>query len=187
MDDNRIISLYWERSENAIAETDRKYRGLCMHVARNVLSDSSDAEECVNDAYLAVWNSIPPQRPEHFPAFVCRIVKNLALKKYSFLHAAKRTPEAAVSFSELDGIVPDSTDVEKLCDSKELGGKISAFLKSEKTLNRVVFVRRYWFLDSIGDIAKKCGMTENAVKQLLLRMRGRLKEYLIKEGLFDEE
>lgn len=182
-----MISLYWERSENAIAETDKKYRGLCMHVARGVLSDSSDAEECVNDAYLAVWNSIPPQRPEHFPAFLCRIVKNLALKKYSYIHAAKRAPEAEVSFGELDGIVPDNTDIERLCDSKELGEKISAFLKSERQINRVIFVRRYWFFDGIGDIAKKYGMTENTVKQLLLRMRGRLKEYLKKEGLFDEE
>ncbi len=185
MDDSKIISLFWERSENAIAETDRKYRGLCMHVAHNVLSDSSDAEECVNDAYLAVWNSIPPQRPEHFSAFVCRIVKNLALKKYGHIHAAKRNPDAQVSFDELDGLA-DNTDVEKLCSSKELGDKISEFLRSERQVNRVVFVRRYWFLDSIRDIAKRYGMTENAVKQLLLRMRSRLKEYLRKEGVYDE-
>ncbi|MBQ9384624.1 MAG: sigma-70 family RNA polymerase sigma factor [Ruminiclostridium sp.] len=185
MEDKEIISLYWERSETAIAETDKKYRPLCMRIARNILNDSSDAEECLSDAYLAVWNTIPPQRPEHFAAFVCRIVKNLALKKYEHIHAAKRDPNVQVSFDELDGLA-DNTDVEKLCSSKELGAKISAFLQSERQVNRVVFVRRYWFFDSPKEIAKCCGMTENGVNALLMRMRNRLKDYLRKEGVYDE-
>ena len=185
MEDTEIISLYWERSENAIAETDRKYRTLCMRIARNILNDSSDAEECTNDAYLAVWNNIPPKRPEHFAAFVCRIVKNLALKKYEHIHAAKRNPDVQVSFDELDGLAGNA-DVEKQCSSKELGEKISEFLQGERQVNRVVFVRRYWFFDNPKEIAKHCGMTENAVNALLMRMRGRLKDYLRKEGFYDE-
>lgn len=185
MDDKEIVSLYWERSEAAISETDRKYRALCMRIARNILADSSDAEECTNDAYLAVWNTIPPQRPEHFAAYVCRIVKNLALKKYEHIHAAKRNPDVQVSFDELDGLAGNA-DVEKLYGSKELGAKISEFLQGERQVNRVVFVRRYWFFDSPKEIAKHCGMTENAVNALLMRMRGRLKDYLRKEGIYDE-
>lgn len=185
MEDEQIISLYWERSESAVSETDRKYRALCMRIARNILSDISDAEECTNDAYLAVWNRIPPERPERFPAFLCRIVRNLALKRYEHIHAAKRNPDAQVSFDELDGLA-DSADVGKLCDARELGAKISGFLSAEKQQNRVVFVRRYWFFDSAKDIAKRCGMTENAVNALLMRMRCRLKEYLKKEGFYDE-
>ena len=185
MEDTEIISLYWERSESAIAETDRKYRPLCMRIARNILNDSSDAEECTNDAYLAVWNNIPPKRPEHFAAFVCRIVKNLALKKYEHIHAAKRNPDVQVSFDELDGLAGNA-DVEKMCSSKELGEKISEFLQGERQVNRVVFVRRYWFFDSPKEISKRCGMTENAVNALLMRMRGRLKDYLRKEGIYDE-
>ena len=185
MDDKEIVSLYWERSEAAFSETDRKYRALCMRIARNILADSSDAEECTNDAYLAVWNTIPPQRPEHFAAYVCRIVKNLALKKYEHIHAAKRNPDVQVSFDELDWLA-GNTDVEMLCSSKELGEKISEFLQSERQVNRVVFVRRYWFFDSPKEISKRYGMTENAVNALLMRMRGRLKDYLRKEGIYDE-
>ena len=185
MEDKEIISLYWERSESAIAETDKKYRSLCMRIAVNILSDSSYAEECISDTYLAVWNNIPPKRPEHFAAFVCRIVKNLALKKYEHIHAAKRNPDVQVSFDELDGLAGNA-DVEKMCSSKELGAKISEFLQSERQVNRVVFVRRYWFFDSPKEISKRCGMTENAVNALLMRMRGRLKDYLRKEGIYDE-
>lgn len=185
MDDKELISLYESRSESAITETDKKYRGLCMRVARNILSDISDAEECTNDAYLAVWNRIPPEQPEHFSAFVCRIVKNLALRRYSHIHAAKRNPDAQVSFDELDGLA-DKADIGKLCDAKELGAKINEFLKAERQVNRIAFVRRYWFFDSTKEIAKRCGMTENAVNALLMRMRGRLKEYLKKEGFYDE-
>ena len=184
MDDNKIVSLYWERSETAISETESKYGKLCVTVANNVLGSIPDAEECTNDAYLAVWNSIPPQRPEHFRAYLCRIVKNLALKKYEFLHAAKRSPGVQVSFDELEGVLADGSDPDRLLDSKELSARISAFLRMERKLNRVVFVRRYWFSDTVPQIAALTGMSENAVKALLSRMRARLKKYL--EGQVNE-
>jgi RNA polymerase sigma-70 factor (ECF subfamily) len=182
MEDPDIIDLYWERSENAISETDAKYKSLCMHVASNILHDTSDAEECLNDTYLAAWNTIPSKRPKYFPAFLCRIVRNLALKRLEHNSAKKRNPEILLSLDELDDCIPSGEDVEKSFDSAELGRTISCFLRSQPRRNRVIFLRRYWYYDSIAAIAKNFGMTENAVKQLLFRMRGQLKKHLESEG-----
>jgi len=183
LEDNEIIQLYWDRSEEAVSETDRKYKALCMHIAGNILSDRSDSEECLNDTYLAAWNAIPSDRPKFFPAFLCRIMRNIALKRYEYNSAAKRCPEVKLSLDELDECIPSDENVERICDAKELGRLISDFLREQSEKNRVVFIRRYWYYDSVREIAERYAFSENAVKQILFRMREKLKVFLAEEGL----
>ena len=182
MDDLQIIELYFARNEQAIKETDRKYGKTCFRVAYNLLSNNEDSEECVNDTYLTVWNKIPPTRPNNFIAFICKITRNLSLKRLEVSNAMKRSAGTIISMSELEKALPDqciAPDVE----DEELGKLISAFLWSEKALDRNVFLRKYWFFDSISDIAERYSMNENSVKSMLFRSRNRLREFLRKEGI----
>lgn len=182
MDDLQIIELYFARKEQAIRETDIKYGKLCFQVANNVLDNAQDAEECVSDTYWNVWNQIPPTRPAHFSAFLCKIVRNLALKKLAFINALKRRPNAMISFSELEQVLPDER-IAPSVDEEDLGRLISDFLRTEKEAARNVFLRRYWFFDSVSDIAARYNFRESKVKSMLLRTRNRLKIYLMKEGV----
>ena len=182
MDDIQIIDLFFARNEQAIEETDRKYRRLCFGIANRILENKEDSEECVNDTYLTAWNKIPPTRPNHFAAFLCKITRFLSLKKLEFLNALKRTSVIAVSFEELENVLPDdriSPDV----GAEELGGLISAFLRQEKADARNVFLRKYLFFDSAAEIGERYGLKENTVKSMLFRTRNRLREYLRKEGI----
>ena len=182
MDDLQIIELYFARDEHAIKETDRKYGKLCFRVAKNLLFNNEDSEECVNDTYLTVWNKIPPTRPNNFTAFICKITRNLSLKKLELSSAMKRSAGTIISMSELEKALPDqciAPDVE----DEELGKLISAFLWSEKELDRNVFLRKYWFFDTISDIAERYSLNENNVKSMLFRSRNRLREFLKKEGI----
>ena len=182
MDDLQIIELYFARDEQAIKETDRKYGKTCFRVAYNLLSNNEDSEESVNDTYLTVWNKIPPTRPNNFIAFICKITRNLSLKRLEVSNAMKRSAGTIISMSELEKALPDqciAPDVE----DEELGKLISAFLWSEKALDRNVFLRKYWFFDSISDIAERYSMNENSVKSMLFRSRNRLREFLRKEGI----
>ena len=182
MDDLQIIELYFARDEHAIKETDHKYGKLCFRVAKNLLFNNEDSEECVNDTYLTVWNKIPPTRPNNFIAFICKITRNLSLKRLEVSNAMKRSAGTIISMSELEKALPDqciAPDVE----DEELGKLISAFLWSEKALDRNIFLRKYWFFDSISDIAERYSMNENSVKSMLFRSRNRLREFLRKEGI----
>ena len=183
MDDNAIIELYFARDEQALRETSDKYGALCLSVANNILGCREDAEETVNDAYLAAWNSIPPARPNSLRAFVCGIARNAALKRLEYNTAKKRSPSALLSFSELEEILTDGADISDI-SAEELGGLIERFLKTQSADARCVFVRRYWFFDSIAEIAKKYSFGESKVKTLLSRTRKKLKTYLNKEGWF---
>lgn len=183
MDDVDIIALYFARSEDAIAETDLKYGKLCRYIALNILSSIEDSEECVNDAYFGVWNAIPPQRPSIFSAFISKITRNLALKKYDYVSAAKRNPEVLSSLSELGECVPASDNVERISDEMALVESINRFLYNQPENKRNVFVRRYWYLSSIKDIAKQCGSSESRIKSMLFRMRMDLKQHLSSEGI----
>ena len=182
MDDLQIIELYFARDEHAIKETDRKYGKTCFRVANNLLSNNEDSEECVNDTYLTVWNKIPPTRPNNFSAFICKITRNLSLKKLELSNAMKRSADAVISLSEIEATMPDNHIAPDIED-EELGKLISAFLWSERELDRNVFLRKYWFFDSISDIAERYSLTENNVKSLLFRSRNRLREFLKKEGI----
>ncbi|MDE6851460.1 MAG: sigma-70 family RNA polymerase sigma factor [Lachnospiraceae bacterium] len=178
MDDERIISLYWARDESAIAETSLKYGGLCNYIANNILSSHEDREECINDTYLAVWNAIPDQRPSRFSVFISRITRNLALKKYEYISAAKRNPSAVTSLDELGDCVSGTDNVESEIEKKYIESTIDKFLWRLNEEKRNVFIRRYWYLDSIETICKCTGFSQSKVKSMLFEMRRKLSKYL---------
>lgn len=182
MDDLKIIELYFARNEQAIKETDVKYGKRCFRLAHNILSNVQDSEECVNDTYLAVWNKIPPTRPNNFRAFLCKIVRNLSMKKLDFNHALKRNQNITISFSELEGIMPDNRMMPEW-EYENLGEMISDFLRQEKADVRNVFIRKYFFFDSVSDIAEMYSFTESKVKNMLYHSRNRLKDYLNRKGI----
>lgn len=177
MDDKQIIHLFFERSEQAITELSQKYGDLCMIIARSILNDHQDAEECVNDAYLGAWNSIPPQSPDPLRSYICRIVRNRSLKKLRTNSAIKRGSQFEVSLSELEDCIPDSSMDEQLSIS-ELSAQINAFLAALPKDDRLMFVKRYWFSESISELADAFGITENNVSVRLSRIRGKLHQYL---------
>lgn len=177
MDDKQIIRLFFERSEQAITELSRKYGDLCMKIAKSILNDHQDAEECVNDAYLGAWNSIPPRSPDPLRSYICRIVRNRSLKKLRTNSAIKRGSQFEVSLSELEDCIPDNSMDEQLSIS-ELSAQINAFLAALPKDDRLMFVKRYWFSESISELADAFGITENNVSVRLSRIRGKLHQYL---------
>lgn len=182
MDDFMIIKLYFERDEKAIKETEKKYGRLCFNVAVNIIGNEEDSEECVNDTYLSVWNKIPPTRPNNFMAYICKITRNLSLKRLDYNRAMKRTHELVVSFTELEDVLPDNNIMSNVEDA-QIGRLISRFLNHEKPASRAVFIRKYWFFDSISDIAARYSFSESKVKNMLYHSRNKLREYLKKEGI----
>ena len=177
MDDRQIIALFYERSEQAITELSKKYGDLCFKIAINLLNNPQDAEECVSDAYLGVWNSIPPQNPDPLRAYLCRIVRNLALKKRRTNTALKRGNQLEVSLSELENCIPDNTFDEQL-SAKELTEQLNAFLSTLHRDDRVLFLKRYWFSEPLTEIAKTFGITEHNASVRLGRIRKKLHQYL---------
>ena len=182
MDDIQIIELYFARDERAINETDIKYGKLCFKVANNILGSQEDSEECVNDTYLSVWNTIPPTRPMNFTAFICKITRNLSLKKLERSTAVKRMPKEIVSLDDIEDTLPDYGFSPEVSD-EEIGRLISVFLRKQSEDARNVFIRKYWFFDSISDIAERYSFSENKVKSMLFHTRTKLREYLKKEGI----
>ena len=183
MDDRQIIELFTARDETAIKETEREYGRLCYRVAFNILANAEDAEECVNDTLLAVWNQIPANViPGNLKAFVCGIARNLALKRLEYYSAAKRASNAAVPLAELEEIISDNS-VPPDNTGENISEAISAFLRQQKPDVRKVFVRRYWFFEPVSDIAKRFSFSESKVKSMLYHTRKKLKNYLAKEGI----
>lgn len=186
MDDSRIVDLYWQRDETAIAETAAKYGPYCMKISQNILSDRADSEENVNDAYLHAWNAMPPQRPEVLSAFLGRLTRNLALNRYKARGAQKRQSDTlAASLDELAECLPASSAPDDEAAAAELGRSISAFLRTQSDDARVMFVRRYFCCDTIEELAARFGCGESRVKTSLLRTRSRLKAHLVKEGYYE--
>ncbi len=183
MEDRQIIELYWQRDERAIAETTEKYQSYCMTVARNILGVHEDAEECFSDACGKVWSSIPPQRPDSLRAFVGRIVRTCALDRLDYLNAAKRSRNITEIMDELSEIPAASHSAEQMYEQEYTGEKISEFLRETDRRSRLVFVRRYWYSDSIKEISARFGMTQSGVKSMLSRTRKRLREFLEREGI----
>jgi RNA polymerase sigma-70 factor (ECF subfamily) len=187
MDDEMIIDLYWARSESAISETAVKYGNYCSTIANNILQNDEDTEECVNDAYLKAWDAIPPQRPVILRSFLGKIVRNLSFNIYKERKTKKRGgDEITLIFSELSDCIPADSDVEKDYEAGEVVEAINSFLKSIKGESRIVFVRRYWYADSVKTIALNFDMSESKVMSMLFRTRNNLKTYLEKEGIFYE-
>lgn len=183
MEDEKIVDLFWERSESAIIETEKKYGQYCKTIAINILGNSEDAKECENDAYHALWNTIPPNRPSVLKAYLGRILRNIAIDKYDYNTAQKRNSKFDLILSELEECIVSPANVELQYEQGEIAKRISEFLWTIDKENRIVFVRRYWYSDSIASIAAQFGMSESKVKSMLFRMRNRLKIYLEKEGV----
>ncbi len=184
MEDNQIIELYWQRSEEAIVETSNKYSRLLLSISLNILGDYSDAEECENDTYVAVWNAIPPTRPNIFSAFLSKIIRNISINRYEYNKAKKRNNEYDLILSELEECVASSVSVEECFVADEITESINDFLKTQKQETRVIFVRRYWYADSVKDIAERMGISESKVKTVLFRVRRQLQQFLSERGVF---
>ena len=183
MDDAHIIKLLFDRSESAISALARRFGARLHAIAMNILRSTRDAEECVNDTYLALWNAIPPERPDPLCAYTYRIGRNTALNRLRSNTALMRDSSYDLSLDELAGCIPDDSVWESL-DVRELGRCIDRFLDTQGRESRVIFLRRYWFGDSVQQIAKDCGIRAGTVSVRLNRIRNALKDYLYKEGYF---
>ena len=183
LEDAQIIQIYWDRDQEAISETDRKYGRYCAKIARSILADDGDTEECVNDTYYRTWDSIPPQRPLSFPPFLGKIVRNLALDRYRYNTAQKRNRHMDVLLSELENCLPAAGGAEEALEAGVVTEIINRYLDGLSRRKRILFVRRYWYSQSIRELAETFGMTEGQTKSALYRLRGGLREALEKEGV----
>ena len=181
MEDRQIVKLLFARAENAISELSTRFGKQLHRIAYNILENQSDAEECTNDTYFALWNAIPPVSPNPLAPYVYRTGRNTALKRLHRDTAQKRNSRYDVSLEELNGCLP-AENMEQIIDARELGRAIDRFLTSKSRESRYIFIRRYWYGDSVGEIARELKMQENAVSVRLNRMRNSLKAYLKKEG-----
>ena len=183
MDDAKIVQMYFDRDEQAIPATADKYGNYCTSIANNILGNHEDAEECLNDTYLNTWNAIPPHRPKMLSTFLGKIVRNLAFNRYKHNTAGKRGGgEISAVLDELAGCVSGNEDTEQAYVYKELVVAINDFLGTLPTEKRNIFVCRYWYTDSISDIAARYNMTYAAVSMELNRLRTKLHNYLIERG-----
>ena len=183
MRDEEIIDLFFERSEQGIEELEKAHGGAVRRVAYNILASRQDAEECVNDTWLAAWNAIPPERPDPLRTFVCRIARNLAAKRYHADRAEKRNSEYDLALDELAECIPCGGSVEDAYSARELADAIDRFLDTLGFTDKLLFMRRYWFADSLSDIAAMTGLSYDTVSVRLHRVKRRLKKQLQKEGL----
>lgn len=188
MEDNQIIELYWRRDERALYYTDKKYGAYCNTIAYRILSSHEDADECVNDTYFRAWNTIPPTRPARFSAFLGRITRNLAIDLRRRADTKKRgagTYEAVLD--ELEYCLSSSSDPENTLLQKELTRHINLFLKGLPVPQRRVFIRRYWHLCSIPEIAQQYGYSTAKTRSMLYRTRNQLHSYLVEKGVLADE
>lgn len=182
MEDSRIIDLYFARNEDAIRYTDDTYGRRLFHLAERIVNNDQDAEESISDTYLKAWDTIPPHRPKYFFAYLAKICKNFALDRLDWKAAAKRKAEVVSMTQEMECCIPDSARSYD-ADRKELGMILDAFLRTLTPENRMVFLRRYWYMDTVPEIAVRYGISESAVQMRLSRTRGKLQLYLDKEGI----
>ena len=184
MTDERIIELFWQRNEAAVREVSAKYGFYCGVVCRNILKDTQDSDECLNDTWLRAWNSIPPQKPKNLKMFLAKISRNLAIDRYKRQNAVKRgRGESELILEELEECISHSSNVENEVLSEELGAAINTFLKSLPERDRNIFIRRYFYADHTEKIAKQYTLTVNNIMVILSRTRVKLKNYLMEGGL----
>ena len=184
IEDEKIIDLFFNRSEKAIQELDIKYGKVCHKLSYNILNNKQDAEECVNDAYLGAWNAIPPARPIPLLTYICKIIRNISLKIYYRKEAAKRSSHYTIAMEEIEACIADPKTVEAETEARELARIIASFLDTLTLENRVIFMRRYWFSDSYKDIAEFVGLSEKNISVRLTRIRQKMKDYLIEREVF---
>ena len=179
IDDEKIIEMFFERSEQGIRELDIKYGKICHNLSYNIVNSRQDAEECVNDAYLGAWNAIPPAHPNPLLSYIVKIVRNISLKIYWRKEAAKRNSIYTIAMQEIEACIADQKTVEDEIEARELTRIIEDFLDTLTLENRVIFMRRYWFADSYKDIAEFVGLSEKNISVRLTRIREKMKQYLI--------
>lgn len=183
MDDVMIVQLYWDRNEQAIPATADKYENYCTTIAKNILGNCEDVEECINDTYFRAWNAMPPHRPSVLSAFLGKLTRNLSLNRYRRNTAEKRGGgNISVVLDEITDLVSDTDIVEREIDRRELVREIDRFLAGLSPDKRNIFVCRYWYFDSISDIASRFGKTENHISVILNRLRSKLHDHLLKRG-----
>ena len=184
IDDEKIIEMFFERSEQGIRELDIKYGKICRNLSYNIVNSRQDAEECVNDAYLGAWNAIPPAHPNPLLSYIVKIVRNISLKIYWRKEAAKRNSIYTIAMQEIEACIADQKTVEDEIEARELARIIEDFLDTLTLENRVIFMRRYWFADSYKDIAEFAGLSEKNISVRLTRIREKMKQYLIEREVF---
>ena len=183
MNDAQIVELYWQRDESAITVTQEKYNTYLMKIARNILNDTGDSEESVNDTYLAAWNSMPPQKPVVLSTYLGKITRRISISLFRKRNADKRRDgEFALSFSEMEDVMEGNMEPQKEMEAQILGELLNKFLRSLKPDERRTFIGRYYYMDSLKEVAAYCGMSEGKAKTMLFRTRVKLKEYLREEG-----
>lgn len=183
MDDKNIVDLYLQRDEMAVKETQTKYGSYCYTIANNILSIHEDAEECVNDTWVSAWNKIPPIIPKSLKAFLGKIVRDISLSRYRANHAMKRYSGMEIMLAELEECIPSEFDVQKKLDQQELSDLINGWLGSLSRVDRVLFIKRYYYGETVKDLAKLQACTENQMAQRMLKMRNNLKSFLIFKGV----
>ena len=181
MEDSQILDLYFARDEQALVETDRKYGGYCYSLANGILNSEQDAEETVSDTYLKTWETIPPTRPTYFYAYLAKICRFLCFGRLDWKNAAKRKAEIVELTTEMELCIPDLSR-ERQLESQELGRLLNEFLGTLNEESRNIFVRRYWYADSVAEIAQRYRLGESKVKTRLFRARNQLRSFLEKEG-----
>ena len=181
MEDTKIIELFFSRNEEAITQTDAAYGRRLFSLADNILRCPEDAEESVSDTYWKAWDTIPPQKPVHFFAYLAKICRHFAFGRLDRRNAAKRNAEVVSLTQEMESCIPDSRR-DTVLEAKELGRILSGFLRTLSPENRMVFLRRYWYVDTVAEIALRYGISEGAVMTRLSRTRSKLAVYLKKEG-----
>lgn len=184
IEDEKIIEMFFERSEQGIRELDIKYGTVCHNLSYHIVGSRQNAEECVNDAYLGVWNTIPPARPNPLLSYVLKIVRNISIKIYWRKEAAKRSGHYTIALEEIEGCIADQKTVEDEIEARELARIIESFLDTLTVENRVIFMRRYWFSDSCKDIAEFVGLSEKNISVRLTRIRQKMKSYLAEREVF---
>ena len=184
MEDETILDLYFAREERAIAETGKKYSGYCRAIAFNILRSHEDTEECVSDTWLHAWNAMPPQRPSILSSFLGRITRNLSFDRCRRQNAEKRGGGSLpLALDELSECVPAPGRVEQALEARELAEAIDRFLRTLPERECSIFLRRYWYVDSVQDIAARYALRENTAKSILFRTREKLRRYLAGEGI----
>ncbi len=183
MDDKRIVEMIYENNEEGLHAAEKKYGGLCRSIAADILAQKEDREECVNDALLALWNNIPPEKPENLSAYIARLVKNLALKRTRSNNMWKRSANYNSAGDELLDLIPDGMSLADEYEAKRTGEIINKFLGTLPKRDRDVFVLRYWYRETVPNVSRQMGLSESLIKSLCERLRKRLRDELAKEGI----
>lgn len=186
-EDIKIIDLLFERNESGLSQIEAKYKNLYKSILAKLLSNGEDVEECENDVLLAVWNSIPPNRPENLSAYICKIARNVSINKFKYNTRTKRSKGYITAIEELSECIPDKAaegSFDKKAEQKEISEAISDFLRGMDAETRILFIRRYFYLESVTELSKRYGISENRISVKLFRTRAKLHKYLEKEGIF---